>query len=246
MNGSSVRRNAFGITEDEEGILIMKTWTNRILLTVCLLTTIGAICYQYTYRRNLWETVTAVATVWAIYVAYKQLGDSNTTSRADFIRRFSDQFFTQETRTLIMLLDCNALHFKPHKVEGSDGQESEPFPCFEIDETAVRKLPIPRGQQDALCERRVYSSYEMDDLLLGFFEDIALFERKGLIGLDEVYHHFDWYIDLAWNNPEIQRYIEQARDEDGGEDIYEEFENIAKRMESYGEAKQKRTSGTNT
>jgi hypothetical protein len=80
----------------------------------------------------------------------------------------------------------------------------------------------------------------MDDFLLGFFEDIALFERKGFIGRDEVYHHFDWYIDVAWNNPEIQRYIEQQRkDEEDGGDIYEEFEDIAKKMKSYRENKQK-------
>lgn len=39
--------------------------------------TVVGVLYLLYYKRHLWEVVTAVATVWVVFVAYKELDDSN-------------------------------------------------------------------------------------------------------------------------------------------------------------------------
>lgn len=208
----------------------------RMLTTVfaihCLaiIVTLGAVVYLWYCRRHLWETTSAVATVWLVYVALKELGDGNRTSRADFIRRFCDLFFREETRDLIMLLDNKALSFRQGK-----------FPYFEIIENAVKQWPIMESKKKALLERKLYSEYEVDDWLLGQFEDLAAFEKSGLLDIEEIYNDFSWYIEVAWDNREIQAYIKDQRKEEDSKDAYEYFEELAGKLTAYG--KKKRRSG---
>lgn len=174
---------------------------------------------MYYFRRHLWETIEATATVWVVLAAYYQLREGNKTaradsitSRADFIRRFSEKFFDDEnTRDLLTLLDSDALIF-----------EGEEYWYFSIQEDKVRHLGISETKKQELIARQRYSPFEVDDWLLGHFEAIAFFEREGLISIDHVYNEFDWHIETAWENEEIQKYIKASRKEDG-DHIYEWF-----------------------
>jgi hypothetical protein len=51
---------------------------------------------------------------------------------------------------------------------------------------------------------------ELDDFLLGHFEDIGLFEEKGLIDTEMVYEEFSYYIFEVFENPEIKKYLDDA------------------------------------
>jgi hypothetical protein len=208
-----------------------------IVFIICWFVTILAAVHLCVSQENWWQVVSAVATMWAVWVAWKKLGDSSKTSHADFIRRFSDRFFEKPTRDLINLLDNKALSFQK---EEPTSQEGECTSYFAIDMEKVDKLKLADKKKEELKRRKVYSTYEMDDWLLGHLEDVAFFERSGLLDIKEVYHHFDWYVDMVWASPEVQKYIASQRQEErDGKDIYEEFENIATKLGSYRKAKAK-------
>ena len=202
---------------------------------LAVIVTLGAVVCLCCCQRDWWETTSAVATVWLVYVALKELGDGNRTSRADFIQRFCDSFFREETRDLIMLLDNKALSFREDK-----------FPHFVIDENAVKQWPISESKKKALLERKFYSGYEVDDWLLGQFEHIAAFEKGGLSDIEEINNDFSWYIGVAWDNPEIQAYIKNQREDEDSEDAYDHFEKLALKLASYRKEKRTGSSGETT
>jgi hypothetical protein len=53
---------------------------------------------------------------------------------------------------------------------------------------------------------------EIDDLLLGHFEDLFMLWRAGTISLDMIQRMFGWYIRMTWGNGEIRKYITGKRD----------------------------------
>ena len=189
--------------------------------------------------KDLWPFVAAIATVLLWFVALQELGGVNSVAKTDFARRFNADFFGQETRDLVMLFDYKALKFKIKVIEqGKDDSNSKKFPFFEIQKNILTKLVIHKERENELSNRGVYTAFEIDDFLLGLFEEIAALEKRGMLDIKDVYNNFDWYIDLIWNNEEIQKYIEsQMVDEKEGEDIYEDFKYIYEKCDSYGKAK---------
>ena len=142
-----------------------------------------------------------IATIILCFVGWFQLGGLKKVSKADFIQRFSGDFFNKTSRFIILLLDYNALIFKVQDVKYGVDIPIKQFPYFEINQKILAQLKV--GQQPE-GNNRDYSSFEIDDLLLGHFEEIGCFEKLGLIGIDGVYDYFDWYIQIVWNNPEVK------------------------------------------
>ena len=127
----------------------------------------------------LWTFSLVVATLLLVLatlllwrVSYKQLGGISKTTRADFIERFSNKFFNPETRTILMLLDYKALLFKSSDINYAHNVVSKGFLYFEIDEQIAKQFIIDSKSLSALIDKKVYSAFELDDLLLGYFEDI--------------------------------------------------------------------------
>jgi hypothetical protein len=121
-----------------------------------------------------------------------------------------------------MLIDQNRVKF----TDDSSG--------FEVVET-----PIPETIKGEVI-KKYYSEYEVDDLLLGHFDDLGLFERKRFIKIDMVYEMFSWYIERVRDNREIDRYIESQRNDPEhpeDKDIYDNFDYIYKKCKSFGQAK---------
>lgn len=162
---------------------------------------------------------TMAATVVLAIIAWIQLRKISKTANADFIRQFKDVFFTPETRQLIMLIDQKLMRFM-----------DEPLPYFVVIEGS---LPDFIRAENA---RKFYTSYDLDDLLLGHFEDLGLFAKRGIITIEMAYEFFSWYIETTWENNEIKKYIESQRKTEG-EDIYENFEYIYKKCNSYRNGK---------
>ena len=80
--------------------------------------------------------------------------------------------------------------------------------------------------------RQAYSTYEIDDLILGPLEDLGSLEaaKEKLVSFDLIYDFFSWYICRIWGNEEIQRYVRDARSErKGAEDLYTRLESLAER-----------------
>jgi hypothetical protein len=184
----------------------------------------------------LYTLLLTVVTAILCFVAWIQLKGIKKTSKADFINKFNKDFFTDETRKLILLLSYNALEFKIDEIEYGENVSSISYPYFDVNQEIIKQFPKNGTDKDMFPKR--YSSFEIDDLLLGYFEEIGNFEKDSLIGISKVYTNFDWYIQMVWANQAIQEYINHTHESDG-DDIYEDFEYIYNKSKSFGDAKSK-------
>ena len=164
-----------------------------------------------------WVMATFVLTAVLVLVAWKELGDLARTSRADFIFRLKNNFFTDEARRLLFLVDENLLQF-----------EDSEIPYFTIrnaDDPALRS----RFKELGITGSTV-STYIIDDVLLGPFEDVDLFLTGKLITAKHAYEMFYTYVTSCAENAEIQKYIQSTRREPCNSDIYSGFDDLYKRL----------------
>ena len=151
----------------------------------------------------------AVATVVLMIVAGIQLRAIRSTSRADFIHRLNQLFFTDRTNTLLRAL-------------------SDRNPTFDENDGS------PQFVEGRLI---VFTADELDDHLLGPLEDVGIFEHLGAVELNAVYDEFAFFIYQVWKNPEIKKYILWSRKQPDGWDLYERLEEIYLKCEAYEKEK---------
>ena len=169
-----------------------------------------------------WEILTAsstlglmILTLFILIVARGQLKASNAIATADFALKFKHDYFTKESRELLMLLDYDLLQFE---VDEND------FAYFKVKEKIPDKAMVC---YDFLCDKgkNKYSSYEMDDFVISHFEDLGMFEEKGILDMDYVYEGFSYYIISAFENEAIRSYLNWLIDK-FGYGLYNKFECI--------------------
>ena len=93
-----------------------------------------------------------------------------------------------------------------------------------------------------IAKKRFYSTYEIDDFVLGPLEDLGSLEadERNLISFDLIYDFFSWYIPRTWGNEEIRRYVHGARTErEEAGDLYEHLQSLAERCEQRERSKGK-------
>jgi hypothetical protein len=172
-------------------------------------------------RTAVWTGVAAFAAIGAIFVAWIELGGAAKTTRADFAKRFVDSFFTKETRGLFTLLMNSALEFKILEIKGKNGKKIDELPIFEIKKDITDQL---KGVVDVGSGKIGYSAFEIDDLLLGHFDDIGWYESRDLIELETIREMFGYYIYWCYKNEEIQKYLQ----DDCNAGKYEHFKRLGK------------------
>jgi hypothetical protein len=164
-----------------------------------------------------WAMATFVFTAAIAFVAWKELGDLARTSRADFIFRLKNSFFTEDARRLLFLVEEKLLQF-----------EDSEIPYF-----TIRNVndPILRDRFEELgIKGPTVSTYAVVDVLLGPLEDVAMFLKEKLITKKHAYDMFDTYVALCADNTEIRKYIESTRRKPGNSDIYSAFDDLCKRL----------------
>jgi len=160
-------------------------------------------------------------------IAWIKLDEIKNTNSADFIHRLKNDFFKAESRNLITLINLNAIKFiKKGKIQ-----------YFEVVKEGLENFPEDIRNQ--LTQKKFYTTYEIDDLLWGHFEDIGLLERKGILNIEMVYEGFGWYIQITYENSEIKKYIESEENEEH-KDIYDNLKYIYSKCKKFGEKKQKK------
>jgi hypothetical protein len=164
-------------------------------------------------RTALWTGAIAIVTILGIVFALLQLHNIRRTSRADFAKRFIDSFFTQDTRTLFTLLMNSALKFTVKEIS-ENGKQLDRLPCFEIKQEVLAQLS---GIVQIEPSKTGYSAFEIDDLLLGHFDDLGWYVKRGLIDYGTALQSFRYYLVGSFDSPPIQQYIQ---DEDN-EGMYE-------------------------
>jgi hypothetical protein len=176
-------------------------------------------------RATVWTAIAAIAAMAAIVVAYVELNSVRKTTRADFAKRFIDSFFTPETRTLFTLLENSALEFRVLIIKDDNGNEVERLPYLEIKRKIVDQM---KGIVQIDEERKGYSAFEIDDLLLGHCEDVGWYEKRGLIDFETVEQTFGEYIRACRENESITKYLAD-KDTEGK---YEYFRYIYNRVKN--------------
>jgi hypothetical protein len=176
--------------------------------------------------------IIAVGTIILALIAWWQLSKANKISMADFDQRFKKDFFSEETRQLFMLFQYDLIKFIREPVSNTNDE----FPYFEVDRAQVDANTIFAMTFPEIKYR--YSAYEVDELLLGHFEDLGLFCKKGLMNIEFIYEGFGYYIEEMYKNEQIQNYIRWTRAEEvEGQDIYDSFDYIFKKVRCYGKCK---------
>jgi hypothetical protein len=186
--------------------------------------------------QTVWIGLTAILTGILAWVAYWQLKSFNKTTRADFINRFTKDFFNESAQEIILLLDYSALKFKESEIEYGKDIPRREWPYFLIEKDIAGQFKPKMTSQ-----REMYTAFELDDDLLGHFDDLGTFEKRGILDISLIYDVFSYYIELVWENEEIQKYIkwQQADNKDFG-DVFENFEYIYRKCKSFGSTKRNR------
>ncbi len=167
---------------------------------------------------NLWSLLTWITTVALAAVAYMQLSDLAQTSKSDFLYKLKKDFFTEEARRLVFLIENELLEFR-----------SADIPYFQI------ARPGDAETQSRLGEIGItgssVSTYLVDDVLLGPLEDVGLLLRNNLVSLNDAYEQFESYVQICAEDRAISEYLRLARDGEGNEDVYDGFQYLYKRLE---------------
>jgi len=118
--------------------------------------------YEFDWN-SLWSFLTAIATFllagvgyWQIKALIKTNKDANSTAKEEFLHKLKKDFFTNEARVLLILLENEALQF-------------EEIP--EHNDCRVFKVEIPESLKKYLkdsidTKRTFYTTQEVDDFLL--------------------------------------------------------------------------------
>lgn len=171
-------------------------------------------------RVAFWTGIAAVAAIVAIFIAYVELDSARKTARADFANRFVEAFFTKETRELFTLLMNSALEFDVLIIKDRDGKQIDRLPYLKIRKEIAKHL---QGLVMIDPARTGYSAFEIDDLLLGFFDDIGWYVKKKLVDFETIEQTFGYYVAESYDNPVIQDYLND-KDNRGR---YIDFRNLA-------------------
>jgi hypothetical protein len=163
--------------------------------------------------------VTGLAAGFALF----QLRSIRRTSRADFTKRFIDSFFSDDTRTLFTLLLNSALEYavRPIKV-GSDKIDELPYLRIkkEIADQLAGIVPFDPAKTG-------YSAFEIDDFLLGHFEDVGWYVRGKLMDLKAAFQSFGYYVIATVEHSEMQKYLVDQR---GREYRYDDLDWLYKKF----------------
>ena len=116
-----------------------------------------------------------------------QLRSIRRTSRADFTKRFIDSFFVEDSRTSVHA----AAEFRPRICRaanrGRRATKSMSCPTLRIKKEIADQLI---GIVPLNPEKTGYSAFEVDDFLLGHFEDVGWYVQRKLMDLNAAYQSF--------------------------------------------------------
>lgn len=178
-------------------------------------------------RLGLWTFALALATAFLVFVAWWQLRSIKKTSRAEFIKKFNDSFFTEDTRKLITLLFNSALEFCVLDIKLKDKKDDR-LPYLKLKADVVEQIK-KAGLISVEDWRLGYNAFEVDDLLLGHLDDVGRYEKKGLLDITDAYKTFGYYFELLEEGAPAQEMLDDK--DNAGK--YEDLKYMQKEFESY-------------
>lgn len=98
-----------------------------------------------------------------------------------------------------------------------------------FDNESIKQIIIAIEEKQPILPNDELKLYKIDDFL-GYYELMAGLEKKGLLSFETIDDMFGHYISLAWQNAEIQEYIDSLRKETHDPRYYQPFELLASRL----------------
>ena len=181
------------------------------------------------------ERITAYATVAMVVItmgaaigAFLQLTEIQKTTKADFHYKMTRNFFTDQSRNLIMLFENNLLEFKELKIPS----QNIDYVYFALNKERA-KIFVNDSLNLLESTKDVYSQYEIDDLLLSPFDDLETYLLNKMINLEYAYSGFGWYVETIFENHEIQKYLKWMRSDKESKDEYKNVDDLYKKFKKY-------------
>jgi hypothetical protein len=189
-------------------------------------------------KTAVWTAVLVVMTLFLIIVAWSQLSSIRKTTKADYLKRLNDSFFTEETRNLLVLLFNSAIEFSVLPIRGKGSTiPIDRLPYFKIDEFVLKQLK-DNGLISLPDWRKGYNACEVDDLLLGPLDDVGRYEKNGLLDIRSAYDTFGYYVcELVGDNEGVKAFLKHE-DNRGN---YDDLERLYEEFLSYKKSKNKRS-----
>jgi hypothetical protein len=170
-------------------------------------------------RSVFWTMLSTISTFILLVITIGQLREVKETTSADFSHKIKEDLFTPENVNLIALLDDSVLIFK------SDSNNNA---WFQIDTILNKKLPLQLQHKDI---PKIYNLFQIDQLLQDF-EDLSFYEKRGQINLEYIYDQYTYYIEMIWQNGEIQKYVKWQRSQSNFSDTYINLERIYRKLKA--------------
>ena len=191
-------------------------------------------------KTALWTAALVIVTIFLMMIAIFQLRNIKKTARAEYIKRLNDSFFTEATRNLLVLLFNSAIELSTLKIKDRDGKtDIDELPYFKIKEFVLEQLRNS-GLISLEDWRKGYNAFEIDDLLIGHFDDVGRFEKEGLLDIHIAYSTFGYYIlELVGENEGEKTEVRKYLNDQECQGNYDDLEYIYKEFVSYKNMKNK-------
>lgn len=155
-------------------------------------------------RSVLWAVFNTTATFILLTFTLLQVRQVSRTTKGEVLQKFSENFFKPETRELLMLFEYGLIKFKENNINVDTVMGlPQNFGCF------VRANSYPPTLNSFLLDttKTIFSSYEIDDYVLGHLENLGMYLKMEMVDIEEIYLNYGWYIMLFWEDPEMEKYI---------------------------------------
>jgi hypothetical protein len=150
-----------------------------------------------------------------VSVQFTQLLLNGKSMKADFAHKIKTDFFTDEERTLMLLLNNDLLEFRIFK----DSISKIEFSYFALN--CKKAKYFQNDTINLLTKAKItYSTLEIEDILLNHFEDLNMYRKHKIIANDYLYNGFSGYFDYVYKNVQIQKLIAWLKTDIGGNDSY--------------------------
>jgi hypothetical protein len=174
-----------------------------------------------------WTATGVVITGLLCWVAYSQLAESNLEAKMQnkiaaetFLHGLKTDFFTQDAKDLIFLMEINGLQFSTIKDDSS--KASKELAIFKINLPSKFVSYVNRN----LLAKKYFTSDEIDIALLNHFEDLGVLYKKRLIDTTDIYEYFSYYVTLCHEDRAINSYIKWARKDANEKDVFDNFDAV--------------------
>lgn len=141
---------------------------------------------------DLTNIINALGATTLLIFGWLQLMDLKKTKKAELLAAHRRDLFTQETITLITIIHSDCLVF--------DRNGNHPF--FSINTNQLKRLYPERNWR-----HRIYTTYEIDCMLLNHLDEIGSLHKNGIINFETARQYFGWYILVVCSNNAIDEYF---------------------------------------